>query len=87
MIDWINNHLVPEARDWWRLWSVRLNAIGLLVLSWLWVDPVTILAVWNMLPVPVAKTIPQPVVYAIGAALFALSMMSRLVVQKKVHRD
>jgi hypothetical protein len=87
MIDWIKNHLVPEARDWWRLWSVRLNAIGLLVLSWLWVDPVTILAVWNMLPVPVAKTIPQPVVYAIGAALFALSMMSRLVVQKKVHRD
>ncbi len=87
MIAWVNERLVPEARQWWRLWSVRLNALGVFVLSWLWFDPTTVLMVWNMLPLPVAKTIPQPVVYGISFTLFALAAISRLVVQKKIHHD
>ncbi len=87
MIEWIKKHLVPEAKNWWRWASVRVNAAGLVIMSWLWFDPVSVLAVWNMLPVPVARSLPPHVVYGIGAVLFALAMIMRVTSFKRVKRD
>ena len=84
MIDWIKDHLVPEARSWWRLWSIRLNALGLAILAWVQIDPVSVLMVWNMMPPAVARVLPSSVVVWFGMGLFALAMIARLVVQKKV---
>lgn len=84
MIDWFHNHLVPEAREWWKLWSIRLNALGLAILAWVQLDPVSVLAVWNMMPAAVTRLVPSSALTVIGMALFALSMIARLVTQPKL---
>lgn len=78
--------LIENCKQWWRLWSIRLNAIGLAVLAYIQFDPVGALGVWNMMPGPVARAIPAQAVTAIGMALFALSMIARLVHQPKLEK-
>lgn len=75
---------IENARHWWRLWSIRLNAIGLSLLAWVQIDPVSALAVWNMMPHDVRAVLPQNIVTIVGLAFFALSMIARLVVQPKL---
>lgn len=87
MIDWIKDRLVPEARAWWKLWSIRLNAAGLALLAWVQLDPVSVLAVWNMMPPAVTRLVPASALTVIGMALFALSMIARFVRQPRVHRN
>lgn len=76
--------LIPHWRAMWRAWSVRLNAIGLAILTWFAIDPVSLLAVWNMMPAAVHQIIPAQVASILGAILFALSMIARLVRQPKM---
>ena len=83
VFDW---HLIPEAKKAWRFWSVRLNAIGLVVLSWITIDPVSVLYVWNLMPRAVTNVLPPSALLGIGAALFALSMIARLVQQPKARK-
>ena len=85
MLNWLKSHLVPEARQWWRLASIRLNALGLAILAWVQFDPVSVLMVWNAMPPAVTRVIPATALVWIGMALFALSMVARLVSQPKVH--
>lgn len=87
MKSWFDDHLVPEARAWWKLWSIRLNALGLAILAWVQVDPVSVLGVWNMMPSAVTRAVPPSAMMWIGMALFALSMLARLVSQPKVKPD
>ena len=76
--------LIPHWRAMWRAWSVRLNAIGLAIQTWFAIDPVSLLAVWNMMPAAVHQIIPAQVASILGALLFALSMIARLVRQPKM---
>lgn len=78
--------LIDEARQWWKLWSVRLNGIGLALLTWLALDPVALLAVWNMMPADVRGRLPGSAAALIGAVLFGLSMIARLVRQPKLEK-
>lgn len=77
--------LLPHWRVLWRSWSVRLNAVGIALLGWFAVDPVSLLAVWNMMPAPVRDLIPEQFLSTIGAGLFALSLIARLVRQPKMQ--
>lgn len=77
--------LIPQWRTYWRSWSVRLNAIGLALLGWIAIDPVSLLAVWNMMPAAVRDLVPAQFLSLIGAALFALSMLARVVRQPKLE--
>jgi len=80
-------HLIDDvARKWWRLWSVRLNAFGLALLGWVQFDPLGALSVWNMMPPAVRNFLPPEFLLYVGLALFALSMVARLVVQPKLGR-
>ena len=79
--------IIENARQWWRLWSIRFNAIGMALLSWVQVDPVSALGLWNMMPEPVQEVLPRHFVFWIGMALFALSMLARLVVQPKLAQS
>ena len=81
----MNLKLLPHWRVLWRSWSVRLNALGLAILAWFAFDPVSLLAVWNMMPAAVRDLIPQQFLSVIGAGLFALSMIARLVKQPKMQ--
>lgn len=84
MIKWIKDRLAPEASQWWKLWSIRLNSAGLFLLSWIWFDPISILAVWNMMPAVVHTIFPPNALVGLGLILFVLSMLARLVKQPKV---
>lgn len=79
--------LIAECREWWKLWSIRLNGLGLFLMSWVQFDPVSALAVWNMMPGPVRTTLPAWLVASIGGFLFAFSMIARLVVQPKLEKN
>lgn len=68
----------------WRAWSVRFNAIGLAILAWVSIDPVSVLTVWNLMPPAVRAVLPPHFVTIAGAALFALSMLARVVQQPKM---
>jgi len=77
--------LLPHWRQLWRSWSVRLNALGLAILGWFAVDPVSLLSVWNMMPPSVRDLIPEQLVSGLGALLFLLAMVARLVRQPKLR--
>lgn len=77
--------LLPHWRELWRSWSVRLNALGLAILGWFAIDPVSLLAVWNMMPAAVRDLIPEQLVSGLGAILFLLAMLARLVRQPKLR--
>lgn len=78
--------LINNARQWWRLWSVRLNALGLALMGWISFDPVGVLHVWNMMPRAVTQHVPPTVLTGLGAVLFALSIIARLVRQPKLEK-
>lgn len=77
--------IIPHWRVLWRAWSVRLNAIGLAILAWFAVDPVSLLAVWNMMPAAVHEIFPAQLASILGAILFALSLMAKFVRQPKMQ--
>lgn len=77
--------LINEWRSAWRYWSVRLNAIGLAIMGYLWFDPTAVLAVVNMMPHGVRQALPANIDALIGGLFFALAMISRLVVQPKME--
>ena len=79
--------LIENARAWWKLWSIRLNAIGLSILAYVQIDPVGALAVWNMMPGEVRRVLPSNIVTIVGLAFFVLSMIARLVVQPKLAKN
>ncbi len=59
-------------------WTVRINAVATLLMGWMWFDPTSVLAVWNMMPLAVRPAIPQNIVTIVGMVLFVLSMLVRL---------
>lgn len=77
--------LIPHWKAMWRSWSVRLNALGLAVLAWFTFDPIAVLSVWNAMPLSVRDLIPEQIVSGLGAAIFALAMIARLVHQPKLQ--
>ncbi len=82
---WLNDHLVEEAREWWMLWSTRLNAIGVAILAWIQIDPVGVLEVWNMMPESIQSVVPSNIFQLVAITLFLLGMMARFVKQPKVE--
>lgn len=86
MIGWIKDHLVPGARLWWRWWSIRFNAIGLAILAWVQFDPVSVLAVWNMMPAQVRNVMPEHALTILAVIFFGLAMLARVVRQPKLDQ-
>ena len=78
----IRARLITDAGSFWRFWSVRLNAIGLAILSYVQFDPVGALGVWNMMPIHVRAILPPNFLAIIGMLLFGLSMLARVVRQR-----
>jgi hypothetical protein len=75
--------LIDNWRSWHRFWSVRLNALGIAILTWVQFDPVGVLYVWSLLPEDVRMILPPRFLMFVGLGLFALSMLARVVKQKR----
>lgn len=86
LVNWVRAHLVDEARLWWRWWSMRFNAIGLAILAWVQFDPVSVLAVWNMMPRQVQNIVPEHALSALALVFFVLAMLARIVRQPKLEQ-
>jgi len=87
MTQWVRDHLVPGARQAWRWWSMRLNALGLAILAWVQFDPVSVLAVWNMMPGQVREVVPIHALTGLAFIFFALAMLARVVKQPKLEQS
>lgn len=74
--------LIDDARDWWRLWSVRLIIIaGGFSLA---ADYGGILWLLGLLPKSIAALLPWWLIEATKVALFVLAGIARLLPQKKL---
>jgi hypothetical protein len=72
---------VDEIKVWWKLWSIRLGALGTIVTTWLVSFPDQAVAVWGSLPDTVRDLIPAQYMPMIGVSIFVLSMVSRFIKQ------
>ncbi|OWQ98027.1 hypothetical protein [Sphingopyxis witflariensis] len=77
--------LIPHWKAMWRSWSVQINALGLAILAWFTFDPIAVLSVWNAMPSAVHDLIPEQAVSGLGAIIFGLAMIARLVHQPKLQ--
>jgi len=76
--------LVDEAHSWWKLWSIRLNAIGSTILVAMMSFPQVGLAIWNSMPVEVKGLLGPRATLVVPLAFFLASMGARFVKQHKV---
>lgn len=74
--------LITGWRRAWRLWSVRVPAIGATIFGLLLAAPDTLLTIWNGLPVEIQELIPNRT--AIALLITGASMIARVVRQKGV---
>lgn len=77
--------LVSYWREFWRLWSIRLNAAGLAVLGLVQFNPMAALGVWNMMPAAVRAILPPDFLSLVGMLLFLLSGLAVIVRQPKLE--
>ena len=85
MLDRIKAHLLSDARDWWRWWSMRVMALGAILHGWVTFAAGSVLWVWRMLPERIERMIPYEVISAVTIALFVLAMVMRLLPQRKLQ--
>lgn len=75
---------IDEIRDWWRFWSIRAAAIGTAIMTWLALDPMALLVLYNALPRPLKYLLPEQLMAVLGALIFGLTIYLRLVAQRKL---
>jgi len=75
--------LIDNAHQWWRQWSTRIQLVCAALTGWLFFDPGSMLAAWNMMPLAVRELLPDRFLQSIGAVLFALNLASVLARQVK----
>lgn len=79
--------LNKDAKVWWKLWSVQLNALGAILMAFFTAWPDSILYLWTAMPAEVKQLIPQQFVTVLACAIFALSSISRVLKQKKLEQN
>lgn len=78
-------HLVPEARAWWRMWSVRLGLLGSIIVSLLVALPDWAIAIWASFPEELKSQIPPKYMPFIGVAISLCGLVARFIQQEKVR--
>ncbi len=75
---------IDNWRKWYRLWSIRLGAIGASLTALLIASPDAVLYAWNLLPMDLRAAIPPQYVPLIGVFIFVMSMVARLIKQESL---
>lgn len=57
---------IPDWRQAWRLWSVRVSAIGAAIFAFLLAAPDQVQAIWNALPPDIQAMVPNAKGVALG---------------------
>lgn len=75
--------LIDGWRQAWRLWSVRVSALGSLLSAFFMAWPDVAMSVWNGLPAEIRAALPDRVEMIVPLALFALVTVTRVLKQEK----
>ena len=73
--------LIDGWRQSWRLWSVRVSALGAILTGLALAAPDFLQNLWNGLPSDARALLPASVTHAVPLILFVLTIVSRLVAQ------
>ncbi len=74
--------LIPEWRKAYKMWSVRLSALGAVLMGVVLAWPDSLLYLWSMMPAEVYAYLPERIVQGLAMFIFTMSVISRLVKQK-----
>lgn len=66
--------LIPEAKRWWRMFSIQAQAVALAVLG-----------AWQVMPAELQDKVPPVVVFAVAMVLLVAGIAGRLIDQPKVR--
>jgi Ca2+/Na+ antiporter len=77
--------LTNDAKNWKKLWSVRLSVIGAGLMAVLTAWPDAILILWSTMPAEVKDLIPQQLATSIACFIFVMTAVSRVIKQSKLE--
>jgi hypothetical protein len=75
-------HLVDDASNWSKWWSVRLSLIGGALLTFLEAFPHAVATVISTLPSEITGTIDESILKAIGIVCILASPIARVIKQR-----
>lgn len=79
--------LIPNWRDGWKFWSVRVQAIGILILLMLEQIPDVVYSAWEALPTELQSLIPDSSLKIVAYAALIGGIVARLLYQESLHSD
>lgn len=79
--------LVDDAKQWYKLHSIQIGALAVVIASLIEAAPDAVLRAWMMLPQEVKAVIPEEYVRYSGIALFVLAMLARLIKQPSLSKE
>lgn len=79
--------LIEGWQKFYKFWSIRLGALGAVIVSVLVAFPDIALNAWVMLPADLKAFIPPNYMPLIGVGIFVLSMLAKFVPQKKLQTE
>lgn len=74
--------LIPEWRKAYKMWSVRLSALGAVLMGVILAWPDSLLYLWSMMPAEVYAYLPERLVQVLAFVIFLMSALSRIVKQR-----
>lgn len=79
--------LVDNCKDWWKMWTIRLNIIFGILLTILSQFPEVFMQLWVIVPDQIKESImtTEGITFAFIAAL-VISSIARLIKQEKLHK-
>lgn len=78
--------LIEGWRKWYKLWSVRLVAIGTVLAGWFLAAPDAAIQIWLMLPDDMKAHLPPDVVKYIPIVILGAGTLARVVKQNKLQK-
>jgi len=79
--------LIDDWRDAYKFWSVRVGAIGAVLMGTVAAWPDGAIILWNYMPIQVQTLLPERLLPIAGVALYVLVILSRVVKQAKLEKN
>ena len=78
--------LIEGWRKWYKLWSVRLMALGTILTGWFLAAPDAAIQLWLMLPDDLKALLPPDVVKYIPIFILIAGTFARVIKQNKLQK-
>ncbi|HEX8384170.1 MAG TPA: hypothetical protein VF592_12435, partial [Sphingomonas sp.] len=75
--------MIANWRQSWRLWSVRVSALGAVLATTAAAAPDALISAWQSLPEEIRYVVPEHVGRWITPVLFAASLAARILKQRE----